>query len=99
MGGLWFSGALQDKIYSGFTSAKTVHGGHESTLLALYHSFYHFGGYVVTPGCTSPIVEEAGGNPYGPSATAGSGEPNEAQLKHAEYLGQRVTEVARKLVG
>lgn len=96
-GGLWFQGKLANKVYAGFTSAQNAHGGQESTLLALYNSIYHFGGYLVTPGYTDPSVFAAGGNPYGVSVTAGAGGPGEADLAHARYLGKRVTEVAQKL--
>jgi NAD(P)H dehydrogenase (quinone) len=96
-GGLWFQGKLANKVYAGFTSAQNVHGGQESTLLALYNSIYHFGGYIVTPGYTDPLVFAAGGNPYGVSVTAGPGGPTEADLAHARYLGKRVAEVADKL--
>ncbi len=33
-GGLWAKGALIDKIGSSFTSAATLHGGHENTILS-----------------------------------------------------------------
>ena len=96
-GGLWFQGKLANKVYAGFTSAQNPHGGQESTLLALYNSIYHFGGYLVTPGYTDPSVFAAGGNPYGVSVTANGSGPGEADLAHAHYLGKRVTEVAKKL--
>jgi NAD(P)H dehydrogenase (quinone) len=100
-GGLWFQGKLANKVYSGFTSAMNAHGGNESTLLALYNSIYHFGGIIATPGYTDPLVFAAGGNPYGVSVTTGqSGEPpSPAVIAHAEYLGKRVTDLARKLRG
>jgi NAD(P)H dehydrogenase (quinone) len=66
LGPVWQRGLLADKIYSGFTSAGTGHGGHESTLLALSHTFYHFGGIIVPPGYTDP-AKFADGNPYGTS--------------------------------
>lgn len=96
-GGLWFQGKLANKVYAGFTSAQNPHGGQESTLLALYNSIYHFGGYLVTPGYTDPSVFASGGNPYGVSVTAGGAGPTEADLAHARYLGKRVAEVAQKL--
>ena len=96
-GGLWFQGKLANKVYAGFTSAGNVHGGQESTLLALFNSIYHFGGYIVTPGYTDPSVSAAGGNPYGVSVTATGSGPSEADLAHARYLGKRVAEVAQKL--
>ena len=44
LGPQWSRGELADKVYTGFTSTGTNHGGQESTLLAMYNSFYHFGG-------------------------------------------------------
>lgn len=95
-GGLWFQGKLANKVYAGFTSAQNPNGGQESTLLALYNTFHHFGGIIATPGYTDPVVFAAGGNPYGPSVTAGQG-PTDADLQHARVLGRRVTEIAAKL--
>jgi NAD(P)H dehydrogenase (quinone) len=99
LGGLWFTGKTANKVYAGFTSAQNTHGGQESTLLALYNTFYHFGGIIVTPGYTDPLVFASGGNPYGPSVTAGKGGPTPANLDHARYLGKRVVEIAGKLHG
>ena len=98
-GGLWFQGKLKDKVYAGFTSAVNAHGGQEATLLALYTTFYHFGGFVVPPGYTDPSVFAAGGNPYGPSVTTGQegNGPTEADKAHAQYLGKRVAEVTARL--
>jgi NAD(P)H dehydrogenase (quinone) len=98
-GGLWLQGKLADKLYAGFTSAQNVHGGNESTLLALYNSIYHFGGVIAAPGYTDPAVFEAGGNPYGVCfATGPNGDtPGDATLVHARYLGKRLAELARKL--
>ncbi|MCB9543379.1 MAG: NAD(P)H:quinone oxidoreductase [Myxococcales bacterium] len=98
LGGAWFNGKLQDKVYSGFTSAQNAHGGQESTLLSLYNMLYHWGGYIVTPGYTDKSVFANGGNPYGVSATAsGDGKPGEAVLAHARYMGERVARVAGRL--
>ena len=100
-GGLWFHGKLANKVYAGFTSAQNPHGGQESTLLALYNTLYHWGGYIVTPGYTDGAVFAAGGNPYGPSVTTGAeGRAATAEdLAHARYLGARVTSTAAKLRG
>jgi NAD(P)H dehydrogenase (quinone) len=99
-GGLWFHGKLANKVYAGFTSAQNANGGQESTLLALFNTIYHYGGILVPPGYTDPSVFAAGGNPYGPSVTVGSGGPvGETDLAHARYLGKRVAEVAGKLSG
>ena len=96
-GGLWLTGKLADNVYTAFTSAQNPHGGQESTLLALYSSIYHFGGYIVTPGHTDPSVFASGGNPYGVSVTATGDGPTDADLAHARYLGKRVAELAQKL--
>ena len=96
-GGLWFQGKLADKVYAAFTSAQNPHGGQESTLLALYNTIHHWGGILATPGYTDPSVFAAGGNPYGPSATANEKGPSEQELAHARYLGQRVAKIAAKL--
>lgn len=100
-GGLWFQGKLADKVYAGFTSAQNTNGGQESTLLALYHTFYHWGGIVATPGYNDQSVFAAGGNPYGPSTTTGpDGDgPTEADFKHAAFLGTRVATLADKTRG
>lgn len=49
LGPQWGQGLLADKVYAGFTSSQTLHGGQESTLLALYNTIHHFGGIVVAP--------------------------------------------------
>ncbi|WBB75597.1 NAD(P)H:quinone oxidoreductase [Micromonospora sp. WMMD1128] len=72
-GPLWANGLLADKVYTGFTSTATSHGGQEATLLSLYTVFYHWGGIVVTPGYTDPSQFVAG-NPYGASHTSNNGE-------------------------
>jgi NAD(P)H dehydrogenase (quinone) len=66
LGGLWAEGKLADKVYSGFVSSATAHGGQETTLQALYTSIHHFGGILVAPGFTDP-VKFVDGNPYGTS--------------------------------
>jgi len=66
LGALWMQGQLADKVYSGFVTSATAHGGQESTLLSLYNSIHHFGGLVVSPGFTDP-VKFVDGNPYGTS--------------------------------
>ncbi|MBN1607470.1 MAG: NAD(P)H:quinone oxidoreductase [Polyangiaceae bacterium] len=100
-GGLWSRGKLANKVYAGFTSAMNPHGGQEATLLCLYTTIYHYGGFIVTPGYTDPSVFAAGGNPYGVSVTTGQDGrgPTDADRAHAEYLGRRVAETAAKLGG
>lgn len=93
-GPLWAQGKLVDKVVSGFTSAQNVHGGQESTLLALYTTMYHWSAIVVTPGYSDPRIFAAGGNPYGISSSL---EPTEAELDAARYQGERVNRIADRL--
>ena len=92
-------GQLADKVYAGFTSSQTTHGGQETTLLSLYISLMHFGGVIVPPGYTDPI-KFADGNPYGVSHVTGAdnatqvAEPTTAALAH---LAQRVVAIATRL--
>lgn len=99
LGPEWGQGQLADKVYAGFTSSQTVHGGQESTLLALYNTIHHFGGLVVSPGYTDP-VKFADGNPYGVGHVTGPG--NDAELGSVAYdaldhLAERTVAVARRL--
>jgi NAD(P)H dehydrogenase (quinone) len=99
LGPLWAQGLLANKVYSGFTSTATAHGGRESTLLALYNTVHHFGGILVTPGYTDP-VQFATGTPYGPSHADGQGTiPISDDTKAAtRYAGRRVAAVTRQLL-
>ena len=97
LGPQWSEGLLADKVYSGFTSTSTEHGGQETTILALYTTVHHFGGIVVAPGYTDP-VKFGDGNPYGTSFTSGQGsEPDQVALDAAVYQGKRVAEIAAAL--
>ncbi|MEU7825981.1 flavodoxin family protein [Catellatospora sp. NPDC049111] len=97
---LWMQNKLADKVYSGFTSASTRHGGHESTLLAMYNTIYHFGGIIVPPGYTDP-VKLVDGNPYGTTQHVEYG--NEAASvgtdarNSARHQAERVVKIARAL--
>ena len=99
LGGLWAEGKLADKVYAGFTSSNTIHGGQETTLLALYITLMHFGGIIVPPGYTDPL-KFVDGNPYGVSLTSTHDnindfdDPTNAALEH---LARRVVSVADRL--
>lgn len=95
LGGVWAQGKLADKVYSGFTATSTAHGGQESTLLAMYNTFHHFGGIVVAPGYTDP-VKFVDGNPYGTSHVNGNGAlpVDDAARDAAAYQGKRVVRIA-----
>jgi len=96
LGPAWSRGLLAGKVYSGFTSTKSPHGGNESTLLALANSFYHFGGIIVPPGYTHPD-KFADGNPYGTAHTCGTDAAavNETTRNAARVQAARVVRFAR----
>lgn len=100
LGPQWQQGQLANKVHSGFTSAATEHGGQESTLLALYNTVHHFGGFVVAPGYTDPI-QFTTGTPYGSTHTSaqGTNPVGDDQLNAARFQGGRVAKVAAALAG
>ena len=98
-GPLWFAGELANKVATGFTSATNLHGGNESTLLAMYNTLYHWGAIVVTPGYTDESVTQAGGNPYGTSHASGGGLPGPEVLAAARYQGRRLAAIAEVIAG
>jgi NAD(P)H dehydrogenase (quinone) len=98
-GPLWAAGELADKVATGFTSAGNPHGGNESTLLALYHTLYHWGAIVVAPGYTDQSITQAGGNPYGTSHASASGSPGSDVLTAARYQGRRLAAFTELIAG
>jgi NAD(P)H dehydrogenase (quinone) len=97
-GPLWSRGALANKVYTGFCSAATAHGGQEATLLSMFTVFYHWGGIVVTPGYTEP-EQFVSGNPYGGSHTSNNGEvpPDETALRATALTARRAVEIGTAL--
>jgi NAD(P)H dehydrogenase (quinone) len=97
-GPLWAQGKLANKIFAGFCSTATEHGGQESTLLSLFTVAYHWGSIVVTPGYTQPGQFESG-NPYGGSHTSGNGQvpPDQRALDATGLTAVRAVEVAGAL--
>ena len=99
-GGLWGKGMLINKIGSSFCTVATLHGGHESTLLAINNAFYSWGAIIVAPSYADPIQFQSG-NPYGTSFTSQNGTvaPDETALAAARFQGKRVAEVTTKFLG
>lgn len=99
LGPQWGQGLLADKVYAGFTASQTLHGGQESTLLALYNTIHHFGGIVVAPGYTDP-TKFVDGNPYGASHVTGANTNvslPDADIAALHHLATRVVTVAGRL--
>lgn len=99
LGGPWAQGQLADKVYAGFTSTQTLHGGQETTLLNLYTTFHHFGGIIVSPGYTagSKFVD---GNPYGVSHVTGASNDipiDDVTTTALDHLVTRAVSISRRL--
>ncbi len=92
-GNLWAKGALVNKICSSFTSTGTPHGGHETTIVNLNTTFYHWGAIVVGPGYADPIQFQSG-NPYGTSFTSDNGALKPDEVTLARFQGKPVAELA-----
>lgn len=98
----WMAGHLAGKPAGLFTSASSLHGGHESTLLSMMIPLLHHGMILVGSPYSEPelLATTTGGTPYGPSHLAGK-ESNLAisqdEKKLCIAIGQRVAEIAKKL--
>jgi NAD(P)H dehydrogenase (quinone) len=99
LGGLWAESKLADKVYAGFTSSNTLHGGQETTLLTLYVTLMHFGGIIVPPGYTDPL-KFVDGNPYGVSLVSTHDnitDIEDATANALDHLARRVVQTADRL--
>ncbi len=96
LGPLWQKGQLANKTLTATTSAQTLHGGHESTLLSMYITAAHWGAIIVPPGYADPVKFEDGGNPYGFSMQAG--ELDEVAIRSISFQARRLAEMTARLV-
>jgi len=103
-GVLWSQGTLVGKPAAVFTSTSTMHGGQESTLLAMLLPLLHHGMLVLGLPYTLPALSatQTGGTPYG--ATHVAGPNNDRPISDDEKslclaLGRRLAETAMKLHG
>ena len=73
-GSLWKNHALVGKPAALFTSSDTMHGGQESTLLAMMLPLLHHGMIIVGLPYSEPELSStpSGGTPYGASHVAGT---------------------------
>ncbi|HQU69153.1 MAG TPA: NAD(P)H:quinone oxidoreductase [Albidovulum sp.] len=96
LGPLWMKGGLANKTFTATTSAQNAHGGQEATILSLYTTAMHWGAVLVPPGYTDQSIFEAGGNPYGYSANAGSfDDKGKAAVAHQ---AKRLVEFTKKIM-
>ncbi|MDZ5661697.1 NAD(P)H:quinone oxidoreductase [Nocardioides sp. zg-1308] len=96
LGPLWQEGRLADKVYASFTSSQTLHGGQETTILAMLTTFAHFGGIIVPPGYTDQ-TKFNDGNPYGVGVVTGQGGVDDTANTALDHLVTRVLDVAKRL--
>jgi NAD(P)H dehydrogenase (quinone) len=99
---LWFRGGLAGKPASVFTSASSMHGGHETTLVSMMLPLLHHGMLIVGTPYTQVelITTRTGGTPYGPShfaSTADDQPISETERAMCIAQGRRLAEVAVKL--
>jgi NAD(P)H dehydrogenase (quinone) len=94
---LWLDGSLSGKPAGVFTASQTMHGGQETTLLAMMLPLLHHGMLIVG----LPYSERAlhttrsGGSPYGASHVAGVQQDlTEEERALAQALGRRVAQLA-----
>lgn len=85
-GGLWAEGALVGKAAGFFTGASTIHGGHETTIMAASHYAMHQGMVVVPAGyaIAGNSTTRTGGSPYGPGYFAPQGDESKQGLDETE---------------
>jgi NAD(P)H dehydrogenase (quinone) len=98
----WLSGTLSGKPAGVFTSTSSLHGGQETTLLAMALPLLHHGMLLVGVPYTEPALTatRSGGGPYGASHVAyeqGQTQLTEHEARIAQHLGQRVAELAVRL--
>jgi NAD(P)H dehydrogenase (quinone) len=100
--GLWLSGGLAGKPAGLFTSTSTLHGGQETTLLAMALPLLHQGMLIVGVPYTEPALSTTttGGSPYGASHVTWNRKGDrlsEDEKAVARALGVRVASIALKL--
>jgi NAD(P)H dehydrogenase (quinone) len=100
----WLEGTLKDKPAGVFTSSSSLHGGQESTLLAMMLPLIHHGMIIIgIPFHDSPLAgTQSGGTPYGASHVAGADNNRPISKEEsvtAEILGRRIANCAAAVSG
>ena len=101
---LWLRGGLAGKPASVFTSAGSLHGGHETALVSMMLPLLHHGMLVVGLPYTHAELNatRTGGTPYGPSHFAGTVDDqpiSDAERALCIAQGRRLAEIAVRLRG
>lgn len=98
LGGVWSQGLLVNKMVTAMSSAMNGNGGVEETIRSIYTSAMHFGAIIVTPGYTDPSIYEAGGNPYGTSASIIDGEIKNDAEGAVRHQAKRIVDVTKQFL-
>jgi NAD(P)H dehydrogenase (quinone) len=101
---LWLSGALIGKPAAVFTSASSLHGGQESTLVSMMLPLLHHGMLVLgLPYSETDLLHtRSGGTPYGPSHMAGADSAlpvTDEEKRLCRALGRRLAATSAALAG
>jgi len=94
---LWISGTLIDRPAGVFTSASSLHGGHEGVLQSMMMPLLHHGMVICGLPYSEPGLAQhsGGGTPYGPSHLDGDAlAPHEQAL--AQALGRRLAHWSKR---
>jgi NAD(P)H dehydrogenase (quinone) len=100
--GEWLGASAVGKPAAVFTSTSSLHGGQESTLLAMALPLLHHGMLFVGIPFSEPALSTTttGGTPYGASHVSWSRQSDdlsEEERELARALGKRVADIARRL--
>ncbi len=101
-GPLWLTGALAGKPGAVFTSASSMHGGQETTLISMMLPLMHHGMLILgLPYSETELLHTTtGGTPYGPSHLAGTDSKlplSDDEKKLCRALGKRLATAAASL--
>ncbi len=95
-GGMWARGQLANKVVSAMTSAQSMHGGQETTILSVYATVHTWGAIVAAPGSNHPSMAAVGGNPFGVSVTVERLEELAPAVEEAvKYQAKRTVAIAK----
>lgn len=104
-GGIWVNGGLIGKIGSVFTSTGTG-GGNETTITSFWHTLAHHGMLITGVPYSAKGLQDIsgmrGGSPYGAGTIAGNDgqlTPKPVELEIAQFQGEYVAKLAKKLFG
>lgn len=98
----WVNGDLINKPAGVFTSTSTMHGGQESTLLAMMLPLLHHGMIITGIPYSEAALSstQTGGSPYGASHLAAGNQPQTLsadEITLCQALGKRVATLALQL--